>query len=109
MQFDEIKRGLEGVVFAELRNEGENYFEAVLVRDELAKLTAGLERLFGPAVWPSDNKLIPQAQEAVKEFGGIRQGQVLYFWNDGKDIIFAMLWPWQDGYRTTLKIIGKIS
>jgi len=43
----------------------------------------------------------------IEEFGGIRPGQTLYFWNEGKDAVFAMLWPWQDGYHTTVKIGRK--
>jgi hypothetical protein len=46
-------------------------------------------------------------EETVKAFGGIMPGQTLYFKNEGNDTIFAMLWPWQDGIRTTVKIIQK--
>ena len=46
-------------------------------------------------------------QETVNNFGGIMPGQTLYFKGEGVDSIFAMLWPWQDGVRTTVKIIQK--
>jgi len=107
MQFNEIKKELEGAVFDNLRIDNDNYFEAVIVKDELAKLTVSLERIFGSPAWPSKNQLVPRAQEIIKDFGGIRPGQTLYFWSQGKDIIFAMLWPWGDGYHTTVKIIRK--
>lgn len=107
MQFDEIRKELEGVVFDNLRIDGHNYFEAVIVKNELAKLTASLQRLFGSPAWPSKNRLLLQAQEITKDFGGIKPGQSLYFWNEGKDAIFAMLWPWQDGLHITVKIIQK--
>jgi hypothetical protein len=107
MQFDEIRKELEGVVFDNLRIDDHNYFEAVIVKNELAKLTASLQRLFGSPVQPSDKRLSLQIQEMIKEFGGIRPDQSLYFWNEGKDAIFAMLWPWQDGLRITVKIIQK--
>lgn len=107
MQFNEIRKELEGVVFDSLRIDSHNYFEAVLVTKELAKLTASLERFFGSPTWPSQDRLLPQAQEIIKDFGGIRPGQTLYFWSQGKDTVFAMLWPWEDKHRTTLKIVGK--
>jgi len=107
MEFKEIRKGLEGVLFDTLRIDKDNYFEAVIVNNELAKLTASLGKVFGPPVWPPKNQLSPRVQEAVKDFGGVRTGQTLYFWNEGKDTIFAMLWPWQDDYHITLKIIRK--
>ena len=107
MQFNEIRKELEGVVFDNLRIDRHDYFEAVIVKNELAKLTASLERLFGSPAWSSQNRLLLQAQEIIKDFGGIRPGQTLYFWSQGKDTVFAMLWPWEDGYHTTVKIIGK--
>ncbi len=107
MQFNEIRKELEGVVFDNLRIDDHNYFEAVVVTNELAKLMASLRRLFGSPVWPSKNRLLIQAQEITKAFGGIRPGQTLYSWSQGKDAVFTMLWPWKDGHRTTVKIIGK--
>jgi len=102
MQFNEIRKEVDGVVFDTLRTDSDNYFEAVIVKDELAKLTARLERFFGPPVRPSG-----KVQEVINGFGGIKPGQALYFWAQGKDTIFAMLWPWQDGWHTTVKIIQK--
>jgi hypothetical protein len=46
-------------------------------------------------------------QEVINGFGGIMPGQTLYFRSEGSESIFAMLWPWQDGIRTTVKIIQK--
>jgi len=107
MQFNEIRKELKGLVFDTLRIDSDNYFEAVIVKNELAELTTRLQRLFGSPVQPSDKRLSLQVQEMIKEFGGIRPDQSLYFWNEGKDAIFAMLWPWQDGLHTTVKIIQK--
>jgi len=107
MQFNEVRKELEGVVFDMLRIDSDNYFEVVIVRNELAKLTARLERLFGSPLQPCDKRLSLQVQEMIKEFGGIRPYQSLYFWKEEKYAVFAMLWPWQDGCHTTVKIIQK--
>lgn len=107
MQFSEIKKGLEGVVFDTLRIDRDNYFEAVVTNDELVKLTASLQRIFGSPAWPSKDDLLPQVQDIIKDIGGIRAGQTLYFSKEGEETIIAMLWPWQDSYHITLKIIRK--
>jgi len=107
MQFNEIRKELGGVVFEALRSDSNNYFEAVIIKDELPKLTIILERFFGSPALPSKNKLSLQIQQLIDSFGGVMAGQTLYFWNQGSDSIFAMLWPWQDGRHTTVKIIQK--
>ena len=107
MQFSEIKEEVKSVDFEATRTDCDNYFEAVVVKNELAKLGERLSKFFGEPAWPSKNRLSYQMQEAVKAFGGIMPGQTLYFKNQGNEEIFAMLWPWQDGVRTTIKIIQK--
>lgn len=107
MQFSEIRKELGAVVFNTLRADTDNYFEGVVVKEELVKLAGILEKFFGSPALPSNNKLSPQIQEAIDSFGGIMSGQTLYFWNQGNDAIFAMLWPWQDGNHTTVKIVQK--
>ena len=109
MQFSEIRSGLEGIVFDTVRIDSGNYFEAVVVKDELPKLTASLEKIFGPPAWPSKGPLLPAVQGIIKDFGGIRLEQTLYFQNDKEDTLFAMLWPWQDDYHTTVKMGGNTS
>ena len=107
MEFNEVKSEVKDLVFESLRTDCDNYFEAVVIKEEVSKLSEKLQRSFGSPAWPSKNRLAFQAQEAVKGFGGIMPGQTLYFRSEGVSSIFAMLWPWQDGMRTTVKIIQK--
>lgn len=107
MEFNEVKLEVKDLEFESLRTDCDNYFEAVLIKQELDKLNARLQKLFGAPAWPSKNRLSYQMEEAVKGFGGIMSGQTLYFKNQGQDSIFAMLWPWQDGEHITVKIIQK--
>ncbi|PIP19387.1 MAG: hypothetical protein COT38_03945 [Candidatus Omnitrophica bacterium CG08_land_8_20_14_0_20_41_16] len=109
MEFSNIKEEVKRVNFESTRTDCDNFFEAVVVKDELAKLSERLSKFLGEPAWPSKNRLSYQMQEAVKAFGGIMPGQTLYFKSEGSgsDAIFAMLWPWQDGLRTTVKIIQK--
>ena len=90
-----------------MRTDNSNYFEAVFIKEELVKLNVRLKNFFGEPAWPSKDKFTSQMQEAIKDFGGIKDGQILYFKNEGVNSVFAMLWPWQDGLHTTIKIIHR--
>lgn len=107
MQFINLKEEIRSVSFHETRTDCDNYFEGVIVKSELGKLTDSLEKFLGVPVWPSKNTLSMPMRKAVDGFGGIMPGQTLYFWSGaaGAEAVFAMLWPWSDGERTTVKII----
>ncbi len=102
MQLNEIRKELEGIIFDMVRVDTDDYFEAVIVKSELAKLTLRFNGLFGEPVSPSQ-----EAQEMLKDFGGVWSGQTLYLRKDAKSNVFAMLWPWQDRKHITLKIGRK--
>lgn len=107
MQFAELIKEVKCVSFQELRQDSDRFFEAVVIKQELSKLTERLEKFFGIPAWPSNNKISSQVQNVIKDFGGIMPNQTLYFRSDGNDTIFAMLWPWQDKEHITLKIVKK--
>lgn len=104
MQFSELKAKVKSVGFDELRIEHDNYFEAVIVKTKTRELVNALQKFFGVPVWPSRRKLSLQVEEAIKDYGGIMAGQTLFFRDHDHKIIFAMLWPWQDGEHATVKI-----
>ena len=110
MEFEEIKKAVKEIRLDTLRLDSDTNFEAVIVKEEMDKLIALLEGFFGSAAFPSKNRLPLQIYESINAFGGIMPGQTLYYSSRGNDAIFAMLWPWQDGQHTTVKIIktGKI-
>jgi hypothetical protein len=104
MNFNELKDELKKLTFDALRKDEDVYFEAVILKPELEKMAAALEKFFGPPAWNSPKeKLTAEMSEAIGEFGGLIAGQTLYFWSDGTAKIFAMLWPWQDHEHITLK------
>ena len=106
MEFEALKREVKSLNLEELRKENINYFEAVILKPELAKLEKSLEKFLGVPVWPAQNTLSPDMRKAVDEFGGILPGQTLYLSIQEKDAVSVMLWPWQDGEHTTVKIIS---
>ncbi|MDD5097683.1 MAG: hypothetical protein PHU59_04290 [Candidatus Omnitrophica bacterium] len=107
MDFNAIRKDIKALNFDTLRTDCDNFFEGVIIKDELEKLNAQLVNFLGLPVFPSKSRLPHKAQETVDGFGGVTSGQTLYYKDLGSDSIYAMLWPWQDGVRTTVKIIQK--
>jgi hypothetical protein len=111
VDFEKIKEAVKNIRFGALRLDNDTKFEAVIIKEEMDKLIALLESFFGPPAFPSKNRLPLETHETINALGGIMAGQTLYYSNQGNYNIFVMLWPWQDGQHTTVKIIkiGKIS
>lgn len=107
MEFDKIRAEVKNVGLDNMRADNDSYFEAVIKKDSVNKVSQVLEGSLGKAVWPSQNKIPKEAQTTVKNFGGLRKGQTLYFFSENGVSLFAMLWPWQDGERITVKM-GRI-
>ena len=104
MEFDKIREEARKVEPETTRMDNENYFEAVIDHARLEGVVRVLEGIFGAPAWPSDKKLLKDTQILIKGVGGLRKGQTLYSLNKDGSSAFAMLWPWQDGERITIKI-----
>jgi hypothetical protein len=100
MQFQELKTTVKDIGVETSRHEDDNYLEVVIVKDKLTELIVRLDRVFGSA----QERPSSRAKDVIKGFGGIIEGQILYFLHEGDSFIFAMLWPWQDGEHITLKM-----
>jgi len=104
MEFENIKAEIKKMELDTTRMDNESYFEAVIGRARLEGVVRALEGIFGAPAWPSGNKLLKDTEMLVKNLGGLRKGQTLYLLNKEGCASFAMLWPWQDGERITLKM-----
>lgn len=104
MQFIQLKEEVKHLAPQAIRTDNDNYFEAVIIKDRLAKLSPLLEEAFDAYIWPSKEKLPLSTLEVINNFGGIRDNQTLYFCYGENYCMFAMLWPWGDGQHVTLKI-----
>lgn len=107
MNFNEVREEMKGIFFKSLREDTNEYFEAVAVKEEMPRLKEKLEKFFGAPVWPSQKEIPTRIEEAIAEYGGILPGQELYFLDKDNEVMFAMLWPWNDGKHATVKIIKK--
>jgi hypothetical protein len=105
MEFDKMKAEVRKAEPETTRMDNENYFEAVIGKARLEEMVRALEGIFGAPAWPSRKKLSKDTEKIIKNAGGLRKGQTLYFSNNGSGCsAFAMLWPWQDGERVTIKM-----
>jgi hypothetical protein len=103
MGFDKIKSGIKSMSPDITRIDNESYFEVVVKKESLAGVEKLLEEVIGKAVWPSKAKLSKEIQGITDKFGGLRNGQTLFFSDNGESLLFVMLWPWQDGKHVTIK------
>jgi hypothetical protein len=104
VDFEEIKSAVKKVRVDALRADDRAYFEAVLFNGDIPKLAVILEQFFGKPVFPAKNSLPFAVSKHIDESGGIMPGQTLYYWSNGKEVIFVMLWPWKDDRHLTLKL-----
>ncbi|MCK9431451.1 MAG: hypothetical protein PHQ84_02530 [Candidatus Omnitrophica bacterium] len=107
MDFGQIRKDMKMFNFETLRTDCDNFFEGVAIGRELEKISGQLKDLLGDPVYPSKNRLEHKVRQKVEGLGGLMPGQTLYYKDSGEDIIMAMLWPWKDGERTTVKIIQQ--
>ena len=101
---EEIKK----TVRMEIRptSRGTEYFEAVITLEDLEVLHSLLRKHLGPATKESGKEasLSKKIQELVDSLGGLRIEQSFFYKQDGKQVIYAALWPWRsDPNRITLK------
>ena len=104
MTFEELVERLKLLPFDEERKGTPTYFEYVLSTRHLMRLYPILEEYFGAPFKPAGIPPTREAEEYAKSYGGILKHQTLYcFKRDGVSHR-AMVWPWNDGTRVTIKV-----
>ena len=106
MEFTALKNEVKSLKLEELRKESETYFEVVILKATLEAIEKSLLKFLGSPVGQSQNQISAAMRKAVDEFGGVMSEQTLYFAENDCGVVFAMLWPWQDGNHITVKIIA---
>ena len=89
-----------------LTTEGGKYLEAVITLQDLDVLNSLLREHLGPATKISGKEVYfpTKIQELVDSLGGLRIEQSFFYKQDGTQVIYAAIWPWQsDPNRITLK------
>jgi hypothetical protein len=101
---EEMKKTLKMEI--RLTSKGGKYLEAVITLEELDALNSLLKEHLGPATKVSGKEVYfpTKIQELVDSLGGLRIEQSFFYREDGAEVIYAAIWPWQsDPNRITLK------
>ncbi|MBF0384987.1 MAG: hypothetical protein HQL27_03860 [Candidatus Omnitrophica bacterium] len=104
MTLAEIKNSFGGLDVFEQRADTEDYKEIVFFAKDLDKWNNVLSKFFGSAVKPPKAKPEKDHIELARNFGGVRENQVLFKKDLPGQKLIALLWPWSDGERITLKL-----
>ena len=79
----------------------------VMFLGTLKDLDRVFEDYFGPAVKRSGEEPQAEAEQLTNRYGGIAKDQILYHTQRDSTRHLAMVWPWADGKRMTVKIIQE--
>jgi hypothetical protein len=102
--FAELLTEVQKAPLAETRQATEDYFEAVVKAENIQGVCMALELYFGPAFKPAGKAPTKDDAARVSHLGGIQKNQILYYVERENQSNCAMIWPWGDGTRSTLKI-----
>ncbi|MEI8349796.1 MAG: hypothetical protein WCI77_06550 [Candidatus Omnitrophota bacterium] len=105
MTLEEILKACKDLSICEERSMGGEYCELVFLNKEIDRWNKIFNGIFGPAIKPKGSKPTKADLLLTDEHGGISDNQTLFQRDFGKEMIFAMFWPWQDGINVTLKIV----
>jgi len=101
---EELKRTLK----MEMRSGSREleYLEAVLQKEDLKLLHSLLKKHLGPAAKESgeETNLPEEIHKLVDSLGGLRKEQSFFYRQEGHQIMYAAIWPWQSNpNKVTLK------
>ncbi len=107
MNFDEMIESVNQCEFQEVRSTAGHYFEAVVSEDNLKRLEEVLKKYFGPPFKPASKAPSNEILDYTEPYGGIYEGQTFYFLEHDDTFDGAMIWPWNNGSSTTVKIFQE--
>lgn len=108
--FVELAGRLKQTPVDEFRKDTAGYLEFVLTLQSLPRIYPILEEYFGPPFKPAGMVPTKEAVSRTADYGGIQKQQTLYYVEREGLSNCAMIWPWQDKTRVTVKVAqGEIS
>lgn len=99
---------MKGSLSMEVRSNsrGSEYLEAVIETKDLGLLNSILRKHLGPAAKESgkEGSLPIEVQKIVDSLGGLRSEQSFFYRQEGNEVTYGAIWPWQsDPSKVTLK------
>ena len=105
--FEEVARKAKKISHEQTRRESEEYLEMVMFQNTLKELEQVLEGHFGSALKAAGQEVEEDVERITNNHGGIAREQILYHASRDHMRQLAMVWPWQDGKRMTVKLIQE--
>ena len=105
--FEEVVRKAKKISHEQTRRESEEYLEMVMFRHSLQELERLFENHFGSALKPAGQEPQEDVERIANNHGGIAKEQILYHASRDHMRQMAMVWPWADGKRMTVKLIQE--
>ena len=104
----EVMQYARSIRHEQTRRESEDYLEMVMFRESWDDLRGLFESYFGPALKPLDEPPTQEAERVSSRYGGIVKEQAFYRSLRENFEHVAMVWPWSDGKRMTVKITQEV-
>ena len=104
LTYSQLLEEIEKIPVSEARIDSANIKEFVVKSDFVIELHLAFQNFFGPHFKaPGDSPSSTDKKHAAF-LGGIRENQTLYYIEKEGYAHCAMLWPWTDGERCTVKL-----
>ena len=107
MIFLELKRKISEMGPVETREDSPKLFEFVLKTASADRLNLILEARFGPPLKQAHENASRNILHFTEPYGGIRKGRTFYYKENDASPSFVLIWPWNDGKHTTVKIFQE--
>ncbi|MBF0385060.1 MAG: hypothetical protein HQL27_04230 [Candidatus Omnitrophica bacterium] len=88
----------------EERRREKDYYEIVIPAKDLEAWNSLLAQFFGPPSKAAGHEVSKESIDLTRNYGSLRNEQILFKKELEKFVCIAVLWMWKDGLHTTLKI-----
>jgi hypothetical protein len=108
MQYHQLIEKIKEKRTEEIRSDTSDYFECVIRTSNLNRLAPDFESCFGTPRKPCGSRPDRSVARYSEPYGGIRKGQTLYYAEEKGEAVMLLIWPWNNGDLSTVKIIPQI-
>ena len=104
ISFQQLCDQLSQLKLDEVRFNLDDYMEFVVQANAIDQVKIVLELYFGHEIDLGNQTTAREAVVFVERWGGIRSDQTLYYRSDPDSTDYAMIWPWGDRKRASVKV-----
>lgn len=106
MRFEELRENLKKLNGTIKSDAVDFYFEAVFSEEQYVTVETSLNEYFSAPLKAAKQHPTPESDACAGRYGGAKVNQTLFVKKkEGGVMDIALIWPWSDGRRYTLKLI----